>query len=218
MDVRPGVRAHSSAEPRSVTIRRGGALLAVCVLLAGCGGTPPNNPGTATGNPVPTQRPAGSGTLADALPTEVGGQTLNVQAASGADGLALLPQADVAAITDQLDGLNLAPERLSFAVAGDPATANDEEGLAIIAVRVPGVLFTPSSGPLVTLAKNLLGVTGTARTARATLAGKTTTIFRQTTDDVAVTTYIYGPTEVIFIARGPEALVEEALSKVPDRP
>ena len=218
MHVRPEVRAPSSAEPRSVPMRRAGALLAVCVVLAGCGAAAPNDPGGGTGNPAPTQRPPSTGTLADVLPTEVGGQTLTVQSATGADGLALLPQADVAAITDQLDSLDLTPDRLSLAVAGDPAAANDEEGLAIIAVRVPGVLFTPSSGPQVTFVKNLLGVTGTARTARATLAGKTTTTFRQTTDDVAVTTYIYGPTEVIFIGRGPEALVEEAFSKVPERP
>ncbi|HUG48296.1 MAG TPA: hypothetical protein VMP67_07780 [Candidatus Limnocylindria bacterium] len=209
-------------------IRRRGRLasagrsLALSVALAACGGAAPDAPGNpGTGGPVgpggPTLRPV-DGSLAALLPTQVGGETLTVESGDGTAGLALLPAADLASITEQLDGLNLTPERLSFAVAGDMATANDESGLALAAVRVPGVLYTPGSGPQLELVKSLLGSSGPARPARATFDGKSTTTIRQASDDGDVTTYIYSPTEVIFIARGTRELVEQAFDLIPARP
>ena len=219
MDVRPVVRSGRPDVARKPHVARHAALLAGALFLAACGGAPgaANPTGGTNGAPnAPTLRPV-TGSLADLLPLDVGGQSLTHQAGTGQEAIALLPNADVEDLTEQLERLRLSVDQLSLAEAGDIEAATDEEGLGILAVRVPGVLFTPGSGPQTRFVSSLLGIAPNARTGYSTLANRTTTTILDPTGG-STRTYVYGPTEVIFIVRGPEDLVEEAFSKLALRP
>ncbi|CAN5774188.1 hypothetical protein BH24CHL6_BH24CHL6_08640 [soil metagenome] len=222
MDVTPRVpSSDSSYQQTRSSVITGSLTLALTLVLAACGGAAPaGNPDGGTGGvpdapAAPAPRPA-TGSLADLLPLEIDGQPLEHQAGTGQAGLELLDNADVDDVTEQLERLRVPVDQLSVAEAGDIDAATDEAGIGIVAVRVPGVLFTPSSGPQTRFVSSLLGIQANARVGYATLANRTTTTILDPAGSTK--TYVYGPTEVIFIVRGPENLVEEAFSKLSLRP
>jgi hypothetical protein len=223
MDVIPSVPSPVTPHRPSRNRLTGGLTMGLALVLVACGGgaPPAGNPPGGTGavpnapNAQPTPRPA-TGSLADLLPNELGGQSLELKSGTGQAGLDLLTNADVASVTQQVEKLRLTVDQLIVAEAGDIDSATDAEGIGIVAVRVPGVLFTPSSGPQTRFVSSLMGIPANARTGYATLANRTTTTIL---DPAGLTkTYVYGPTEVIFIVRGPENLAEEAFSKISLRP
>lgn len=228
MDVTPRVASSASGYPLTRSgVVTGSLTLALTLVLAACGGAAPagspdrgtsgapNAPNAPDAPAAPAPRPV-TGTLADLLPLEIDGQPLEHQAGTGQAGLDLLANADVDDITEQLERLRVPVDQLSVAEAGDIDTATDEDGIGIVAVEVPGVLFTPSSGPQTRFVSSLLGIEGNARVGYATLANRTTSTIL---DPAGTTkTYVYGRNDVIFIVRGPEDLVEEAFGTLAVRP
>jgi hypothetical protein len=161
---------------------------------------PSEDPGT-----IPSLAP-GAGDLADLLPEEVGGLTLEYAHSSGAqvfDSTGTTPEA-----IEFLDRVGATPDNVSsaFGFSFDPEA---QSGVSIVAFRVEGA----DEGLLRDGFLSVFEEEGTTIGEETTLGGKTV---RQIGDAEATTGYLYVHDDVVYLVSGePVELAEEALQLLP---
>lgn len=169
-----------------------------------------------TPEPTPTDEPSedagdpslapGAGDLADLLPEEVGGLTLEYAHSSGAqvfDSTGTTPEA-----IEFLDRVGATPDNVSsaFGFSFDPEA---QEGVSIVAFRVEGA----DEGQLRDGFLSVFEEEGSTVGEETTLGGKTV---RQIGDAEATTGYLYVHDDVVYLVSGePVGLAEEALQLLP---
>jgi len=170
-----------------------------------------------TPEPTPTEEPsedpgdvpsfaAGAGDLADLLPEEVGGLTLEYAHSSGAqvfDSTGTTPEA-----VEFLDRVGATPDNVSsaFGFSFDPEA---QEGVSIVAFRVEGANEDALRDGFLSVFEE----EGSTIGEETTLGGKSV---RQIGDAEATTGYLYVHDDVVYVVSGePVALAEEALQLLP---
>ena len=161
---------------------------------------PSEDPGT-----IPSLAP-GAGDLADLLPEEVGGLTLEYAHSSGAqvfDSTGTTPEA-----IEFLDRVGATPDNVSsaFGFSFDPEA---QEGVSIVAFRVEGANEDLLRDGFLSVFEE----EGSTIGEETTLGGKSV---RQVGDAEATTGYLYVHDDVVYLVSGePVALAEEALQLLP---
>lgn len=197
-------------------------LLVVLLIGATACGTPAASEPTATEEPTPeptpTEEPSeeaseplpsfeeGAGDLADMLPTEIAGLTIEYVHATGDQvvGSEDLPPA----VQDFFDRTGATADDLSSAI-GFAFDLESGIGFSILAFRVAGA----DEGELRTLFLETFETEGSVIGEEETVGGKTITPI---SDDGTVSGYVYVRDDVVFMVGGePMTAVEEALEALP---
>ncbi|HUG46950.1 MAG TPA: hypothetical protein VMP67_00905 [Candidatus Limnocylindria bacterium] len=196
--------------------------VALLIILAACGGTPPSTGAPqVTLPPLPTLpggQPPGSLTpdqaLEDLFPVEIGGRPLDVRSATGESIYDLFPGGDDEDLDDLLAEIGTSFDNVSTAIAlsfGPGATEDEVIGISIIALRVRNV---PSANVLSTFAAVVQRDEPDTVLGSATIAGKNLTTLAEP-DDARNPTYLYAVGDVVFMVGGTPELVTETFTKLP---
>jgi hypothetical protein len=184
-------------------------MVLVSALLVACGGAPPSGTGGPGGPANPTPVPPGA-PLSARMPAELGGQPMTYVDASGDQATTALQTVDVALLTAAVDDAGKPMSALKV-------SAGAHASVAVGALSIEGIHWTPGSTLLARTVTALLGPTGRMRVTSETIAGKRLLKITDFEDDT-YTAYVYisgqRDTDIAYFARGDAALVEEFFSKI----